>query len=95
MRTVSSASVAAKSRSREGLPPAVAEALGELAGAAKEGLPALSVGVDSGCCTSCWRLLVVRHRDSLRGDQISTRGTTRRPLSGVPSGGSRIRTCEG
>src|SRR5918999_4654549 len=48
MRTVSAASVAASDESIEGLPPAVLEALGELAGAAKEGLLALSVGVGLG-----------------------------------------------
>src|SRR3954447_1542753 len=48
MRTVSAASVAAHPESVEGLPKSVAEALGELAGAAKEGLLALSVGVGLG-----------------------------------------------
>ncbi len=48
MRTVSVASVAANDESIEGLPEAVLEALGELAGAAKEGLLALSVGVGLG-----------------------------------------------
>ena len=45
MSTVSAASVAANDESIEGLPEAVLEALGEPAGAAKEGLLALSVGV--------------------------------------------------
>jgi putative transposase len=48
MRTVSAASVAANDESIEGLPESVREALGELAGAAKEGLLALSVGVGLG-----------------------------------------------
>jgi putative transposase len=48
MRTVSTASVAAGEAPVEGLPERVQEALGELAGAAKEGLPALSVGVGVG-----------------------------------------------
>jgi putative transposase len=48
MRTVTAASVAANEQSFEGLPPSVLEALGELAGAAKEGLLALSVGVGLG-----------------------------------------------
>ena len=48
MRTVSAASVAANDGSTEGLPESVLEALGELAGAAKEGLLALSVGVGLG-----------------------------------------------
>ena len=48
MRTVSAASVAADDQSIDGLPESVLEALGELAGAAKEGLLALSVGVGLG-----------------------------------------------
>jgi putative transposase len=48
MRTVSAASVAANEKGIEGLPATVLEALGELAGAAKEGLLALSVGVGLG-----------------------------------------------
>src|SRR3954464_11731734 len=48
MRTVTAASVAANDESMEGLPPMVLDALGELAGAAKEGLLALSVGVGLG-----------------------------------------------
>src|SRR4051794_5146312 len=48
MRTVSAASVAANRESIEGVAPSVLEALGELAGAAKEGLLALSVGVGLG-----------------------------------------------
>src|SRR5690349_14898062 len=48
MRTVSAVSVAAKQEGIEGLPESVLEALGELAGAAKEGLLALSVGVGLG-----------------------------------------------
>ena len=48
MRTVSAASVAAGEERIEGLPESVQEALGELAGAAKEGLLALSVGVGLG-----------------------------------------------
>lgn len=48
MRTVSAASVAASDEGIEGLPDAVLEALGELAGAARQGLMALSVGVGLG-----------------------------------------------
>jgi putative transposase len=48
MRTVTAASVAANDESTEALPAPVREALGELAGAAKEGLLALSVGVGLG-----------------------------------------------
>jgi putative transposase len=48
MRTVSPASVATNLDGIEGLPPAVREALGELASAAKEGLLAMSVGVGLG-----------------------------------------------
>jgi putative transposase len=48
MRTVTAASVAAGEERIEGVPEPVLEALGELAGAAKEGLLALSVGVGLG-----------------------------------------------
>ena len=48
MRTVSAAAVAAGEASVEGLPERVQDALGELAGAAREGLLALSVGVGLG-----------------------------------------------
>jgi putative transposase len=48
MRTVSTAAVAAEGAPAEGLSERVQEALGELAGAAKEGLLALSVGVGLG-----------------------------------------------
>src|SRR3954465_13537482 len=48
MRTVSAASVAANDEGIEGLPATVLEVLGELVGAAKEGLLALSVGVGLG-----------------------------------------------
>ena len=48
MRTVSTAEVATAEDAREELPERVQEALGELAGAAKEGLMALSVGVGLG-----------------------------------------------
>jgi putative transposase len=48
MRTVSAAPVAAGQERAEMLPAAVQEVLGELAGAAKEGLLALSVGVGLG-----------------------------------------------
>src|SRR3954464_5781076 len=48
MSTVSAVSVAANDRSIEGVSPSVLEALGELAGAAKEGLLALSVVVGLG-----------------------------------------------
>jgi putative transposase len=48
MRTVSAGSVAAGQERVEELPASVQEALGELAGAAKEGLLALSVGVGLG-----------------------------------------------
>jgi transposase-like protein len=48
METVSPASVAGDEQAVGGLPEAVEEALGELAGAAKEGLLALSVGVGLG-----------------------------------------------
>ena len=48
MRTVTTDSAIAEQQSIEELPERVQEALGELAGAAKEGLMALSVGVGLG-----------------------------------------------
>ena len=48
MRTVSTAEVATNEEATSALPERVQEALGELAGAAKEGLLALSVGVGLG-----------------------------------------------
>ncbi len=48
MRTVSSHEVATDREATRALPERVQEALGELAGAAKEGLLALSVGVGLG-----------------------------------------------
>ncbi|MDP9417072.1 MAG: transposase [Actinomycetota bacterium] len=48
MRTVSTREVVTDEPSESGLPARVQEALGELAGAAKEGLLALSVGVGLG-----------------------------------------------
>lgn len=48
MRTVSSCEVATEPEATSGLPERVQEALGELVGAAKEGLLALSVGVGLG-----------------------------------------------
>ena len=61
MRTVSAASVAAGETPVEGLPERVLEALGELAGAAKEGLLALSVGVGRGVLHELMEAEVVRH----------------------------------
>ena len=49
MRTVSAASVAANDQSVEGLPESVPAALGGLAGAARKGLLAPSVGVGWEC----------------------------------------------
>src|SRR3954462_7850783 len=48
MGTVTAASVAANGQGTERLPESVLDALGELAGAAKDGLMALSVGVGLG-----------------------------------------------
>ena len=61
MGTVTTASVAAGEERSEGLPESVLEALGELAGAAKEGLLALSVGVGLGVLHELMEAEVVRH----------------------------------
>jgi hypothetical protein len=52
MRTVTTDSASAEQQGVEELPDSVKEALGELAGAAKEGLMALSVGVGLGSSPS-------------------------------------------
>jgi hypothetical protein len=61
MRTVTAASVAAGQERIEELPAAVMEVLGELAGAAREGLLALSVGVGLGVLHELMEAEVVRH----------------------------------
>jgi putative transposase len=61
MRTVSSREVAIDETSVSGLPERVQEALGELAGAAKEGLLALSVGVGLAVLSELMEEEVVRH----------------------------------
>jgi hypothetical protein len=61
MRTVSAGSVAAGQERIEALPASVQEALGELAGAAKEGLLALGVGVGLGVLHELMEAEVVRH----------------------------------
>jgi putative transposase len=61
MRTVSSREVAIDETSVSGLPERVQEALGELAGAAKEGLLALSVGVGLAVLHEIMETEVVRH----------------------------------
>ena len=55
MRTLSTGEVATESEAMGDLPEGVQEALGELAGAAKERLLALSVGVGLVSCASSWR----------------------------------------
>jgi hypothetical protein len=54
MGTVAAAPVAPGQERTGELPERVQEALGELAGAAKEGLLAFSVGVGLGCWSSGW-----------------------------------------
>jgi hypothetical protein len=61
MRTVSSHEVATDPEATSELPERVQEALGELAGAAKEGLLALSVGVGLGVLAEVMEAEVVRH----------------------------------
>ena len=61
MMTVSSREVATEPEATSALPERVPEALGELAGAAKEGLLALSVGVGLGVLHEVMEAEVVRH----------------------------------
>jgi putative transposase len=103
MRTVSAASVAASEERIERLPPAVAEALGELARAAKEGLLALSVGVGLGVLHE----LIEAEVDEVvgpKGRQIPDRTAVRHghergevTLGGrrVPVSRARARTADG
>jgi putative transposase len=91
MRTVSAASVAAGEAPVEGLPQRVQEALGELAGAAKEGLLALSVGVGLGVLHE---LLEQEVEDVVgpKGRHIPDRGAVRHGHEGgeVTLGGRRV-----
>jgi hypothetical protein len=74
MGTVSAASVAANHEGIEGLSPSVLQALGELAGAAREGLLALSVGVGLGVLHE----LLEAEVDEVVGPRASTSRTGRR-----------------
>ena len=75
MTSVSAASVAANDEGIGGLPPSLLEALGELAGAAKEGLLALSVGLVWGCSTA-------RHADP-RTEKVKLAGALELLLGGL------------
>ena len=91
MRTVTAASVAAGATCTEGLPESVWEALGELAGAAKEGLLALSVGVGLGVLHE----LLEAEVDEVvgpKGKQIAARTAVRHGHEGgeVTLGGRRV-----
>jgi putative transposase len=91
MSTVSAESVAANDTSIEGLPPSVLEALGELAGAAKEGLLALSVGVGLGVLHE---LMEAEVDDVVgpKGKHLSDRSAVRHGHEGgeVTLGGRRV-----
>jgi putative transposase len=91
MRTVTAASVAAGEERIEGLPESVLEALGALAGAAKEGLLALSVGVGLGVLHE----LMEAEVDEVvgpKGRHISDRAAVRHGHDGgeVTLGGRRV-----
>src|SRR4051794_22297727 len=91
MRTVSAASVAANDEGIEGLPATVLEVLGELVGAAKEGLLALSVGVGLGVLHE---LLEVEVDEVVgpKGRHIPDRAAVRHghERGGVTLGGRRV-----
>ena len=72
MRTVPTSSVAAAEAPLDGLPERVQEALGELAGAAKKGLLALSVGVGLGVLHEFMEAEVARARPNLPWALAST-----------------------
>src|SRR3954454_24213597 len=91
MRTVTAASVAAGEERIEGLPESVLEGLGALAGAAKEGLLALSVGVGLGVLHE----LMEAEVDEVvgpKGRHISDRAAVRHGHDGgeVTFGGRRV-----
>jgi len=91
MTSVTAASVAAGATCTEGLPESVWEALGELAGAAKEGLLALSVGVGLGVLHE----LLEAEVDEVvgpKGKQIAARTAVRHGHEGgeVTLGGRRV-----
>jgi hypothetical protein len=92
MRTVTAASVVANDESVEGLAPTVIEALGELAGAAKEGLLALSVGVGLGVLHELMEAEVVRHEALLDRARCETSPPGCRG-SLVKLGAVRARNC--
>jgi hypothetical protein len=87
MRTVSTAAVVANDEGIEGLPPTVLEALGELAGAAKDGLMALSVGVGLGVLHELMEAEIVRH------EALSDRAGCETPLGGCRSSPEKLRAA--
>jgi putative transposase len=91
MRTVTAASVAVGEERIEGLPASVLEALGELAGAAKEGLLALSVGVGLGVLHELMEAEVCEVVGP-KGRHISDRAAVRHGHEGgeVTLGGRRV-----
>ena len=102
MRTVTAASVAAGDARIEGLPESVLEALGERAGAAKEGLLALSVGVGLGVLHELMEAEVdavvgpkgkhIADRSAVRHGPRGRGGHARRSAcAGQPAAGSRRR----
>src|SRR6187200_1702556 len=94
MRTVSAVSVAAGEAPVDGLPERVREALGELAGAAKEGLLALSVGVGLGVLHE----IVEAEVDEVvgpRGKHDRDRAACAAPGSPDTSLAYRRRSCQG
>jgi putative transposase len=91
MRTVTAGSVAAGEERIEGLPEPVLEALGELAGAAKEGLLALSVGVGLGVLHELMEA-EVEEVVGPKGEHIADRSAVRHGHEGgeVTLGGRRV-----
>src|SRR3954454_24459145 len=103
MRNVSAGSVGAGDERVEGLPESVLEALGELAGAAKEGLLALSVGVGLGVLHELMEA-EVEEVVGPKGRHLPDRTAVRHGREGgevtlggrrVPVGRPRARTADG
>jgi hypothetical protein len=87
MGTVAAAPVTAGEERVEELPERVREALGELAGAAKEGLLALSVGVGLGVLHELMEAEVVRH------EALSDRAGCKTPPAGCRSSPGKLRAA--
>ena len=79
--------VTALEASESPLPPAIQKALGELVGAAREGLLAVSVGVGLGVVHELMELEIVRH------EALSDRAGWKTPRGGCRSSPEKLRAA--